>query len=50
MSAVLEHDERDNLIHKAGIMGIVLVDGDLKAGDSIKVVLPDEPYHPLERV
>ncbi len=50
MSAVLEYDERGNLIRKAGIMGIVLVSGEVRAGDSIKVVLPDEPYHPLERV
>jgi hypothetical protein len=50
MSAVLEHDENGNLIRKAGIMGIVLVGGEVRAGDSIRVVLPVEPYHPLERV
>lgn len=50
MSAVLEHDERGNLIRKAGVMGIVLVGGVVRAGDSIKVILPDEPYHTLERV
>ncbi|SEC47714.1 MOSC domain-containing protein [Paenibacillus sp. GP183] len=50
MSAVLEHDEYGNLIRKAGIMGIVLVGGEVRAGDSIRVVLPVEPYHPLERV
>jgi MOSC domain-containing protein YiiM len=50
MSAVLEHDENGNLIRKAGIMGIVSSDGKVSTGDSIRVVLPDEPYHPLERV
>lgn len=50
MAAVLDHDEQGNLIRKAGIMGIVLADGDVRPGDPIRVELPQEPHLPLERV
>ncbi|HEY6859782.1 MAG TPA: MOSC domain-containing protein [Pseudolabrys sp.] len=50
MAAVLERDERGNLIRKAGIMGIVLSTGDVRPGDSIRVELPSAPHQPLERV
>lgn len=40
MQAVLDRDAEGNLIRKAGVMGIVLTDGDVKAGDSIRVELP----------
>ena len=46
----LDEDEQGNLIHKAGIMGIVLSGGEVKAGDAIHVELPPEPHFPLERV
>jgi MOSC domain-containing protein YiiM len=49
-AAVLDHDAHGNLIRKAGVMSIVLVSGDVKAGDSIMVELPPEPHLPLETV
>jgi MOSC domain-containing protein YiiM len=50
MSADLARDERGRLIRKAGIMSIVLVSGDVRAGDAIRVELPPPPHRPLERV
>jgi MOSC domain-containing protein YiiM len=38
------------LIRKAGIMGVVLIDGDVRPGDAIEVELPAEPHRPLEAV
>ncbi len=49
-AAVLGRDAEGNLIRKAGVMGIVLVGGEVSAGDKISVALPTEPYTPLERV
>jgi MOSC domain-containing protein YiiM len=49
-AAVLGRDEHGNLIRKAGIMGIVLTSGMVKAGDLIRIELPQPPYRPLERV
>ncbi|WP_246132376.1 MOSC domain-containing protein [Paenibacillus hemerocallicola] len=50
MAAVPDRDEDGNLIRKAGIMGIVLVGGEVSPGAAIRVELPPEPYRPLERV
>ena len=50
MRAVLERDDDGNLIRKAGIMSIVVSDGEVRPGDSISVKLPPRPYHPLEVV
>jgi MOSC domain-containing protein YiiM len=50
MSAVLGRDAQDNLVLKAGVMGIVLAAGEVRAGDSIQAELPPEPHHRLERV
>jgi len=50
LDAVLEHDEHDQLIRKAGIMGIVLMSGAVKPGDAIRVELPLKPHLALERV
>jgi hypothetical protein len=49
-AAVLGRDEQGNLIRKAGVMGIVLTSGAVKAGDVIGIELPPPPYRPLERV
>ncbi len=49
-AAVLGRDAEGNLVRKAGIMGVVLVGGEVSAGDMIRVVLPPKPYKPLERV
>jgi hypothetical protein len=50
MAAVLQHDDQGKLIRKAGVMGIVVVDGEVCSGDSIQVKLPPEPYQSLNRV
>lgn len=47
MAAVLDRDAEGNLIRKGGVMGIVLADGDVKPGDSIRIELPPEPHRPL---
>jgi MOSC domain-containing protein YiiM len=50
MATVLDRDEQGNLIRKAGIMGIVHSGGEVRAGDAIRVDLPEEPHQPLDRV
>lgn len=50
MSAVLDRDEQGALVRKAGVMAIVLVDGEVRPGDSINVELPPEPHHALKPV
>lgn len=50
MQAVLDRDADNNLIRKAGIMGIVLQSGIVHVGDNIRVQLPELPHLPLEKV
>lgn len=50
MAAVLGRDEHGKLIRKAGVMGIVIIGGVVKPGDTIRVELPPKPHQPLERV
>ena len=50
MAAVLERDEDGRLIRKAGVMAIVLADGEVGPGDPIIIELPPEPYRALEPV
>ena len=50
MAAVLDRDADGNLIRKAGIMGVVIADGLVRAGDAIQVELPPKPHRSLERV
>lgn len=50
LTAVLGHDAEGNLIRKAGIMGVVLVDGEMRLNDTIRVELPQEPHQALEPV
>lgn len=50
MKAVLDTDENGGLIRKAGIMGVVVEGGEISVGDEIEILLPEEPYHKLERV
>jgi MOSC domain-containing protein YiiM len=50
MAAVLDRDAAGRLVRKAGIMGVVLVGGEVRPGDPIRVTLPPEPHRPLERV
>jgi MOSC domain-containing protein YiiM len=50
LAATLDHDADGNLIRKAGIMAIVLADGEVRPGDAIAVELPPEPHEPLQPV
>jgi MOSC domain-containing protein YiiM len=50
MAAVLDRDANGNLIRKAGVMAIVLADGEVRPGDPIRVELPAEPHRPLAPV
>jgi MOSC domain-containing protein YiiM len=50
MAATLDKDSDGNLIRKAGIMSIVLADGDVRPGDAVRVELPSTPHRPLRPV
>lgn len=50
MAATLDKDADGNLIRKAGIMSIVLADGDVRPGDKIRVELPAGQQRPLQPV
>jgi MOSC domain-containing protein YiiM len=50
LRAVIGHDSGGEPVLKAGVMGIVVAGGEVKAGDSILVELPPEPHHRLARV
>lgn len=50
MQAALDRDAEGNLIRKAGVMGIVLSDGVVRAGDIIRIELPPEPHAALAPV
>src|SRR3954449_9649452 len=50
MTATLDKDSDGNLIRKAGIMSVVLADGDVRPGDAVRVELPDTQYQALEPV
>lgn len=50
LKACLDHDEERNLIRKAGVMGIVLVGGEVFPNDSIEIEYPSEPYQSLQPV
>ena len=47
MAATLDRDADGNLVRKAGVMSIVLVDGDVRPGDAISVELPAAPHRAL---
>jgi len=50
MHAVLDRDAHGTLIRKAGIMAIVRVGGDVRAGDAIRTLAPDGPFRALPPV
>jgi MOSC domain-containing protein YiiM len=50
LEAVLDRDMQGNLVRKAGIMGVVVTDGEVRPADSIRVELPPEPHQTLEPV
>lgn len=47
MAATLDRDAEGNLIRKAGVMGVVLTGGKIRAGDPISVTLPTGPRQTL---
>lgn len=49
-AAVLDRDARDNIIRKAGIMGIVVTTGEIFVGDTIQIEFPPLPHQLLEKV
>jgi MOSC domain-containing protein YiiM len=50
MAAVLGRDAEGRLVRKCGVMGIVLADGEVHAGDAVRLELPPIPHKPLEPV
>lgn len=50
MAATLDKTPEGELIRKAGVMSIVIDGGEVRAGDSIEIVLPPEPHQPLKPV
>jgi MOSC domain-containing protein YiiM len=50
MAATLDKDADGNLIRKAGVMGIVLVGGEIRPGDAIAIELPVGAHRPLQPV
>ncbi|HEU0116389.1 MAG TPA: MOSC domain-containing protein [Thermomicrobiales bacterium] len=50
MAATLDRDAAGNLVRKAGVMSVVLTDGEVRAGDPIRVELPPEPHRRLAPV
>lgn len=50
LKRVLGHNEAGELVRKAGVMGIVLAEGEIRPGDRIHIRLPAAPHRPLERV
>jgi MOSC domain-containing protein YiiM len=50
LAASIDRDAQGRLIRKAGIMAVVVTDGDVRPGDPIRVELPAKPHQPLEPV
>jgi MOSC domain-containing protein YiiM len=47
MAALLDRDRTGQLVRKAGVMGVVVQGGEVRAGAPIAVVVPPGPHHPL---
>jgi MOSC domain-containing protein YiiM len=43
-AALLGRDAADGLLRKAGVMAVVLIGGEVRAGDAIGVELPEPPH------
>jgi MOSC domain-containing protein YiiM len=50
LAAVLGRDPNGELVRKAGIMGVVVADGEIAPGDPVRVELPPEPHEALDIV
>jgi MOSC domain-containing protein YiiM len=50
MATVLDRTPDGKLVRKAGVMGIVVAGGEVRAGDAIEITLPTLPHRPLDPV
>ena len=50
MAAVLDRDPFGSLIRKAGVMGVVVLGGEVRPGDAVEIELPPPPYRRLRPV
>lgn len=50
MAATLDRDADGNFVRKAGVMSVVLRDGDVRPGDAVGVELPSAPHRRLQPV
>jgi len=50
MKAVLDRDADGGLVRKAGVMAIVLISGEVAAGDRVTIACPAGPHVPLRPV
>ena len=50
MAATLDRAADGSLVRKAGVMSIVIAEGDVRPGDAIGVEMPAEPHRPLQPV
>lgn len=50
LKAVLDKDADNKVVRKAGVMGIVLVGGEVRPDDPVMLELPPEPHRELEYV
>ena len=50
MAATLDRDADGGLIYKAGVMAVVLADGEVAAGDAMRVEMPEGVLRPLRPV
>lgn len=47
LAANLAKDADGNVVRKTGVMGVVLVGGDVRPGDRVEVLLPAQPHEAL---
>ena len=47
MAATLDRDAGGNLVRKAGVMSIVISEGDVRPSDTIRVEMPATPHRSL---
>jgi MOSC domain-containing protein YiiM len=50
MAATLDRAADGSLVRKAGVMSIVIAEGDVRPGDTVGVELPVQPHRPLQPV
>jgi len=50
MSLLRFRDSEGNVVRTAGVMGVVLVGGDVRPGDPIEVQTPPQPHQPLSYI